>query len=137
LMLLLSVIKPPTQTPTWTITTRCNESIKHLHYRQRYTFHYRYVVCAIMSNLFKCQFSWFVSWSRFLFTLCEFCNLRACKTQQVQVWINFSQKMNKLFQLIPIPFTPNILSLSSAGEKFTLLITVMFLKFIGRSVQKF
>jgi hypothetical protein len=33
LMLLLSVIKIPTQTPTWTVTTRCSESIKRLHYR--------------------------------------------------------------------------------------------------------
>jgi len=45
--------------------------------------------------------------------------------------------MNKLFQLIPIPFTSNILGLSSAGEKFTLLILKLVLKNIGRIVQKF
>lgn len=33
LMLLLSVIKTSTQTPNWTVTTRCTESIKRLHYR--------------------------------------------------------------------------------------------------------
>jgi hypothetical protein len=54
---------------------------------------------------------------------------------RVQIGLNnLNQKMNKLFQLIPISFTPNILSLSSAGETFTLLVVIMLLKNIGRSV---
>lgn len=42
-----------------------------------------------------------------------------------------------IWSLIPIPFTPNSLSLSSADEKLNLLILIILLKNIGRSVQKF
>jgi len=140
LMLLLSVIKIPTQTPIWTVTTRCSESIRHLHYRWRYTFHYRYVVCAVMFDLFKCQFSWFVSWSRFLFP--QITLKQTSLSVKVKIDTNkFLLKMNKWIYLfwssIPIPLTPNILSLSSAGEKFNLLMLIMLLKNIDRSVQKF
>jgi len=41
------------------------------------------------------------------------------------------------WSLIPIPFTPNILSLSSAGEKLTLFVLMMLLKNVGRNAKKF